>query len=263
MADTTNAAHPLEGRCAAVIGVGEGFGRACAEQLHGAGAELLLVARTRDKLERIAGEIGGASALACDAATPEGASEVAAWVEATWGRLDVLVLVIGGSGAAFGVRFEDCDPGFESWRRAFESNFWAPAQCVRALLPSLKKGAEAKVVTVNTMAAEWVRAGLIGYSAPKAALAALVKGLAIELGQLGIRVNGVHPGTMSNAAPWFERRAREEGLDPEAVIRSEVGPLGYLPDPAEVARTVLFLATDASRPVTGQGIHVNCGQWFS
>lgn len=256
----------LEGRRAVVIGVGPGFGRACAELLAAEGAETHLVARSPDRILAVARNInargGNAITCQCDVNQPEGRASLVAHLA---GRpVDVLVTVVGTGKEIRGFRLEDCDGNLEPWHSAFEQIFWTPARCIRALLPNLKSAKEARVITTNSGASEMINEGMMGYSMPKAALATLVKGLAKELGPYGIRVNGVHPGVMSNAntlADVNNNAAERHSEGQREAVKP--GPLGYVPEPMEVARAVLFLATSEARAITGQGLHVNCGQWFS
>jgi NAD(P)-dependent dehydrogenase (short-subunit alcohol dehydrogenase family) len=95
----------------------------------------------------------------------------------------------------------------------------------------------------------------------------VTKTLARELGPSGIRVNGVFPGYIwgPNVEWYFKHLAEERGVTPEEVY-AEVASgnaLHYIPDSAEIAGTVVFLASDLARPVTGQSINVSAGSWMS
>jgi NAD(P)-dependent dehydrogenase (short-subunit alcohol dehydrogenase family) len=116
------------------------------------------------------------------------------------------------------------------------------------------------------MSAVRIRPRFGAYTASKAALAAATKILAAELGEHGIRVNGVHPGYIwgDSVEAYFEHLARRKGITAEEQYREVAGEtaLGYLPPSNEIAQAVLFFASDMSRPVTGQALGVNAGQWF-
>ena len=103
-----------------------------------------------------------------------------------------------------------------------------------------------------------------GYAASKGALATVTQTLARELGKYGIRVNGIHPGHIwGPSVQWlFNHLAEEQGKTPEEIYEEVASQncLGYLADSAELAGTVVYLASTLSRPVTGQSINVSCGQ---
>jgi NAD(P)-dependent dehydrogenase (short-subunit alcohol dehydrogenase family) len=90
--------------------------------------------------------------------------------------------------------------------------------------------------------------------------------LAAELGEHGVRVNGVHPGYIwgDSVEMYFDHLARKKGITPEEQYREVAAEtaLGYLPPSAEIAEAVVFFASDMSRPVTGQALGVNAGHWF-
>jgi NAD(P)-dependent dehydrogenase (short-subunit alcohol dehydrogenase family) len=104
------------------------------------------------------------------------------------------------------------------------------------------------------------------YAASKNALQSASKTLAMELGRFGIRVNSVHPGYIwgDSVRMYFEYQAAKRGLTPDDVYREVADEtcLKYLPDSAEIAGSVLFFASDLSKPVTGQSLGVNAGHWI-
>ena len=94
----------------------------------------------------------------------------------------------------------------------------------------------------------------------------MTKTLAAELGAHGVRVNAVHPGFIwgDSVAAYFDHLAAKRGITPEEQYQEVAAEtaLGYLPHSSEIAEAVLFLASDMSKPVTGQALGVNAGQWF-
>ena len=102
--------------------------------------------------------------------------------------------------------------------------------------------------------------------ASKAALASLVRTIAVELGPFGIRANGIQLGPMEgeNLHGYLESLAQEAGrtYEEEVALYNEQFALGYTPTTEECAGTALFLASDLARPITGQSIAVNGGKWF-
>lgn len=109
--------------------------------------------------------------------------------------------------------------------------------------------------------------GMAAYAASKAALVSITRSLAVELAPVGIRVNAIHPGLImtDDVKAYITQLGAERGLPFEEVYAGMTVNeyrLGYIPGPEEVAGSVLYLASDLSRPVTGQSIGVNCGAWF-
>ena len=109
--------------------------------------------------------------------------------------------------------------------------------------------------------------GLASYSAGKAAMASLVRSLAIELGPHGIRANGVHLGMVEgeNIVGWIRDEAKRQGKSYEQMHRefaTQRYPIQHIPTPEECAGAVLFLASDLARAITGQALMVNGGEYF-
>lgn len=256
----------VDGKVALVSGVGPGMGRDIALLLAEHGADVALGARRSEHREAVAEEIasGGRRALALPLDVTDRAScdaAVAATVE-RFGRIDILVNNAFHDGDF--TRFADADADFESWRRTMDVNLWGTLQLTQAVVPHLPDGG--RVVMVNSMSTVRVQDRFGAYNASKSALAGVTRTLAKELGPRGIRVNGVHPGYIwgPSVEAYFRHQAGRRGITFEERYQEVAGEtcLGYLPHSSEIAGTVLFLASDLARPVTGQAIHVNCGHWF-
>jgi NAD(P)-dependent dehydrogenase (short-subunit alcohol dehydrogenase family) len=136
-----------------------------------------------------------------------------------------------------------------AWRQVFQVNFMAPVMLARGLVEELK-AAQGSIVNVTSIAGTRVHpfAGS-AYATSKAALAALTREMASDLGPLGIRVNAIAPGEIDTAI-------LSPGTDK---IVAEI-PLRRLGLPEEVAKTVYYLCTEQSSYVTGSEIHINGGQ---
>jgi NAD(P)-dependent dehydrogenase (short-subunit alcohol dehydrogenase family) len=139
-------------------------------------------------------------------------------------------------------------------------------QMTQAVVPAMKERKAGAIVFVSSMSARRHQPGLGAYSATKAALLSLVVTLAQELGPDGIRVNSVVPGYVwGPSLKWYFRKlARERGVDAQAIydeVAAETS-LRRIPDSAEIADAILFLASDLARGITGQALDVNGGHWF-
>ncbi len=263
----------LEGKTAVVTGIGPGMGRDISLGLAREGADVVLVARSDKVLPGVAEEVEalGRRAVAVYGNIAD-AAECARMAEevraALGGRLDILV-----NSAFHGGRhesFEDAD--LEKWHRPMNVNYFGTLQFTQAVLPQLKAAAEAggdaRIVMVNTMSVHHIEAGAGSYAGSKAALGAVTKTLARELGGYGIRVNSVHPGYIwgDSVKIYFEWQAQErgEGVTWEDVYAERAGEtcLGYLPHSSEIAGAVVFFASPLAKCVTGTALPVNAGHWL-
>ncbi|MEE9240459.1 MAG: glucose 1-dehydrogenase [bacterium] len=235
----------LTGKCALVTGGGSGIGRAISLALAEAGADVALAARRVDKLEETAAEIAklGRRALAVpldltDPAAPARAVETA---EADLAPLDILVNNSGVSGAAWAT-----DLPLDQWDQVIATNLRGAFLMCQAAGPRMIGRASGSIINVASVA------GLIGvkmlsaYSASKGGLIQLTKTLALEWARSGVRVNALAPGyilTDINRAHF----ATESG---QRMIRDHI-PIGRIGDPADLRGAAVFLASDASRFMTG------------
>lgn len=148
-----------------------------------------------------------------------------------------------------GARLDTLTTSEEDWRRVFEVNFFAPVVLARGLFEELK-AAQGSIVNVTSIAGVRVHpfAGA-AYSTSKAALAALTREMAADLGPHGIRVNAIAPGEIDTSI-----------LSPGTDKLVAKLPLRRLGKPEEVAKTIYYLCTDQSSYVTGAEIHINGGQ---
>jgi NAD(P)-dependent dehydrogenase (short-subunit alcohol dehydrogenase family) len=167
------------------------------------------------------------------------------------GRLDAMVnnAAISPKGPE-GARLGVLDTDYDTWRQVFRVNFFSVVMLTQGLIAELAR-AQASIVNVTSIAGSRVHpfAG-VAYATSKAALAALTREMAHELGPRGIRVNSIAPGEIDTAI-----------LSPgtEAIVEREI-PMKRLGRPEEVAATIYFLCTQASSYVNGAEIHINGGQ---
>lgn len=247
---------------ALVAGIGPGLGVAVAEALAAAGHDLVLAARSALTYEDLAGRLRAAGARVvlapADFTRAPDRAELAACVRDEFGRLDALVhnaYVIGPHGD-----FDQAD--LQAWRAVMEVNLWSPLELLRELLPLLRAADRGSVVLVGAMTSRMVSArGRGGYALSKAALNQAVRTLAFELGPEKIRVNAVLPGWMDNAS-LAEWRSDPERAPLVEKARAAI-PLGEIPTTAEVAGSVVFLASPAAGAVTGHLLDANGGHYMA
>jgi NAD(P)-dependent dehydrogenase (short-subunit alcohol dehydrogenase family) len=249
----------LEGRTALVTGAGRGIGADCARALDAAGARVAIVARSRDELDAVATELRHAPVVVtADLGTADGPGAAAAAVLDRFdGRLDVLV-----NNAGTALRKDSHDVTVDELDLLWHVNVRSALLLTAALLPALLAGGRGSIVSISSIS------GLRGaprrsiYAATKAALDGMTRALAMEYGPQGLRANSVAPGVVDTAM-WRENLARPGVAD--AVLG--LIPTRRLSTPEEVADVVAFLASDASRAITGEvisadgGIHSTVNLW--
>lgn len=248
----------LEGQHVVVTGGGRGIGRAIAERVAAEGADLTLLARDLEPLERTAAELGAAAA-ACDIRDRVQVEEAFAAAAAARGPIHALVANSGIGGPnedGPGDRFDDL----------VATNLTGTYYCVRAALRQLAPGpAPRHLVVISSILARIPVAGYTGYSASKAGLLGLVRSLAAELGPQNVQVNAICPGWVNTEMAWsgLDRIAAGSGGTRDDAYRDAMGevPLGRMGEPADVAGTVAWLLSDDARGVTGQAIDQNGGAW--
>jgi NAD(P)-dependent dehydrogenase (short-subunit alcohol dehydrogenase family) len=240
----------LAGRTALVSGAGRGIGAAIARALGAAGARVALVARSEDELREVAAGLHDPVVVPADLGTPDGPEAAAgAALEAFGGRLDVLV-----NNAGAPLRKDSHTVTIDELDLLWRVNVRSALLLTAAVLPAMVARRAGSIVSISSIS------GLRGaprrsiYAATKAALDGMTRALAMEYGPHGIRANSVAPGVVETAM-WKENLARP-GVA-EAVI--DVIPTRRLSTAEEVADVVVFLASDASRAITGEVIAADGG----
>ena len=257
----------LSDRVAVVSGIGPGMGRDIALTFAREGANLVLGARTEQRLEEVAAEVEALGRKAVwaqtDIRSADDCRRLADTAMQAFGRIDVLV------NNAFVQppleTIEDADS--DTWRDAFDVNVVGSVQMTRACLPAMKAQSKGSVVFIGSMSARRIRRKFGVYAATKSALMSTAQTLAKELGRDGIRVNTVLPGYIwGPSLEWFfSYLADKQGRTAQDIYDETAAEtaLNHIPTSAEIADAVLFFASDLSRVVTGQSLDVNAGHWFA
>ena len=220
------------------------------------GAVMLLDVRYGDAeaaAERL-GQLGGyVEAYACDVASEQQVAETFAKIEATHGRLDVLVnnAGIGGPGGPLE------DVALSDWRALLAVNLDGVFLCTREALRRMKKTGGA-IVNVSSIYGLVGSADSAAYHASKGAVRLLTKATALQVARLGIRVNSVHPGFIDT--PLIQEYAEHSGHRAETLeALAALHPVGRLGRAEEVAAVIAFLASDDASFMTGAEVAVDGG----
>ncbi len=259
----------LEGRAALVTGAGTGIGEGIAHLLACAGATVAVLDIDATSAEAVAASIGAsggdAFAVPCDVTDGEACRRAIAEVVGQASRLDVIVNNAGSYQESGSI----LDQGTASWERSvavnFHSVFHVSKPAAEHLVAQGDGGAIVNIASVDAL----VPCLGTSYDAAKAAVIQLTRSLALDLSPHGVRVNGVAPG---HIAVETLRKMRSGELPPVWTPGSRTGlmgplmqqrtaniPLGRAGTPADIARAVLFLSTEASSYVTGQTLLVDGG----
>lgn len=258
----------VEGRVAIVTGAAAGIGAACAGTLAREGARVVLTDLDAPRGEALAGSIraagGEALFLHQDVTDEPRWAEVMAETEARFGRLDIMV-----ANAGIAVLVPLLEMTLADWRRQMAVNLDAVFLSVRHAIPAMRRGGRGgSIILMSSVAGLRGSATLAGYSASKGAVRLFAKSVAMECAGArdGIRVNSVHPGIIETAI-WEKMPAgagggagggRNAPIDPRQVAAASV-PLGEPGQPQDIADGVLFLASDASRHMTGSELVIDGG----
>jgi NAD(P)-dependent dehydrogenase (short-subunit alcohol dehydrogenase family) len=243
----------LKDKVALVTGGASGIGRATAELFAREGARVAVADYSpdgRDTVQAITTAGGEALFVPVDVSD---SSQVAKMVEAAlqaYGRIDIL---FNGAGILYYGTVLDTDE--QAWNRVISINLTGTYLCCRSVLPHMIRQGSGSIINVaSTVGAHDACANAVAYVTSKGGVTLFTKAMAIDHAKQGIRVNALVPGATDT--PMIRKALTPEAL--EALAASH--PIGRLGRPEELARAVLFLASDDASFVTGTALYVDGGQ---
>jgi NAD(P)-dependent dehydrogenase (short-subunit alcohol dehydrogenase family) len=243
-------AAPLAGRVALVTGASSGIGAAAARALAAAGAAVALLARRREPLESLAGELGEdvALPLVADVADSRQVDKAVAATVARFGRLDA---VVNSAGVSIPATLADTDDA--TWRAVIDANLSGSFFVARAAAPHMGDGGS--IVNVGSELSQIGMEMYVAYCAAKAGVIGLTRALAVELAPR-IRVNAVCPGPVDT--PMLSAEFEQFGAEAALAETLDRVPLGRLARAEEVAAAILYLTADATY-ATGTSLALDGG----
>lgn len=260
----------LSGRACVVTGASRGIGRVTARLLCADGADVLLVARSEDRLIEAADECaatgeaagGRAESLAIDITQPEAGERIVQEAGERLGQLDVLV-----NNAGTARRRDLDDVPDEDWYAAWELNVMAPMRLMRAAAPPMGERGWGRIVNVSSSSGKRPSAATPEYSVAKAAELSLSRLFADRYAARGVLINAICPGAAKSEL-WTEEgglldqimemeglSSREEALEAAASGR----PIGRIAEPEEIAAAIVFLCSEQASYTSGAAWSVDGG----
>ncbi len=253
-----------------VQGGTQGMGRAAARCFADDGARVAILARTQADLDATVADLTergspDAIGLSTDITRPDEVVDAFRVVAERWGELNILVNATG-PGAVAG--FEDLTD--EQWMQTIDLGTMGMVRCVRAALPLLRKAEWARIVNLSAHSTKRQSAGLVAYTAAKAAVTSVTKNLSLSLAADEILVNTVSPGTIATES--VQGWAKSVGIDSSDLyaimtgINEHFGHPAHLPragDPKEIGAVIAFLASRCNSYMTGANVNVDGGSDFT
>lgn len=241
----------LAGKTAIVTGAAQGIGRAIAEALAHAGADVAVAdldpGRSQDTVTAITKMGRRAMNIKINVANWDDAKAMVDQVVKEWGKVDILVNNAGITRDGLLLRMKE-----EDWNLVLQVNLNGTFNCTKAALQPMSKQRSGRIVNIASIVGAIGNAGQANYAASKAAVIGFTKSVAREYASRAVTVNAVAPGFIDTAMTQQLSSEVKEALSKQI-------PLGRLGQPSDVAEAVKFLASDEAGYITGHVLHVNGG----
>jgi NAD(P)-dependent dehydrogenase (short-subunit alcohol dehydrogenase family) len=245
----------LSGKVAIITGAGSGIGRSSAMRFAAEGAAVVVADVRGDRAQKVADLVtnAGGRSLACETDVAD-AEQVGAMVTQAIETLGGLDVVFSNAGVSRPGNVVELDA--ESWDLMWRTNVSSLFHAAKHAIPYMAEHGGGSIVATSSVSGIFADANTLGYAATKAAVIGLVKALAIDHAQQGIRVNCLIPGVTATP-PMLAALGGGSGPLHDALIESQ--PMGRLGKPDELAAVAVWLASDEASYVTGQAIIADGG----
>ncbi len=240
---------------ALITGAGIGIGAATARAFADAGYRVIVTDILEGEGRSVAGDIESGGEAEYRHLDVTNTDEVDAVVSTVQNRYGPLHTVVANAGIAHRVPLTELTD--EKWDHTHDVDLKGIMRVCRAAAPAMRTAGRGSMIAVSSiMGVAYGWDEHVQYSAAKAGIVGLVRGLAVELARDGIKVNGIAPGYIRTAQALSE----EHSLGPEGLEKAaEFIPMGRIGEPEDIADVILFLASDAARYLTGQVVVVDGG----
>ena len=238
-------------KVAIVTGGGSGLGFAIAQKFTEQGITTIIAGRSKEKLDMASEKLGeNCHAITCDVSD---LGSIPGFVESVirdFGKIDILV-----NNAGINLKKEFTEVTDEDFQRVVQTNLHAVFSMSREVVKQMLLSGGGSIINISSMAAQYGIPKVIAYSASKTAIDGMTRAMAVELSPKGIRVNSIAPGFI-----YSDMTAKALDSDPErkAKVFGRT-PMGIMGQPADIGEAAWYLASDASKYVTGIVLPVDGG----
>ena len=242
----------LSGKIAVVTGASQGIGEVVAEKLSEAGAHVVCIARSTEKIKKLVEKINNsgfkASYISCDISNGKNFTDAITNIFSEFKSLDILVNNAGITRDALLMRMNE-----EQWDTVLETNLKGAFHGMKAAVRPMMKKKSGRIINITSIVGLTGNAGQANYAASKSGLIGMSKSIAKEVATRGITVNCIAPG-------WIETKMTENLPEKSRDELLKRIPQARTGRPEDIAYAVLFLASDEANYITGQTITVDGGR---
>ena len=249
----TGQARNFKNKTVIITGGGSGVGFECAKIFAGLGANSLIIGRNADKLSQAAQSLenyeGKTLSLSGDVANPDMAKQIMTQAKEQFGRIDVLI-----NNAGLILRKTAQDTSDSEWAQLMAVNVTGVFNLSRAFANRAED--HSAIINLSSTCGQFGAAGLAAYCASKGAVNQLTRAMALELAPRKITVNAVAPGAINS--PMLFSQHHDSKMAETVVERNlESIPIGSIAEPQEIARAILYLASEPH--ITGTILNIDGG----